>query len=561
LTLKKRIIILFLLSSLIPFAGIATVSYFTIYSIVSDKIQNGLQSSLKQVELSLENAIDNLNHTSQQLSYEGSVGRKLGELLSSTEPFERSQLTGDLKREFSVINFTNPSVGLTMYYFQDTQSYDFENFSVKPDFSLDKLPLLASYYKISYYGPHISNNRFDNHYVLSALREVDLPNRENVYVYIETSFNLTQNIMNNDQYGGKNAHIFTDNDGRIAYTEVPDVFVKDTAFQGTTNKQVDGYYWFKETSNQGWSIISVIPTADYNRELNRWFVQIILFSLLFFSITLFLAWLLWKMVYGPLTRFNSEIKLMTQNRSVSLPVKTKIPEFDYLLGQFRQMKEQIWELFATVEQKEKRRIDLELEKLQHQINPHFLMNSLDTVHWLAVMNGQAEIDRFVLSLNKLLYYNLGKHKESATIAEEIGALKEYLTLQQIRYDFVFDVRILVDERVMSMPIPRFILQPIVENSLYHGLNDDGYIEITVELNEGVEIRVRDNGVGMTEDAIDQVLNRKSNDSDKVGMGIGMNYVKRMLHSRYGDRAKLEIRSVSGQGTTVMLVLPLISEGS
>src|SRR4029079_11461760 len=137
--------------------------------------------------------------------------------------------------------------------------------------------------------------------------------------------------------------------------------------------------------------------------------------------------------------------LMAQNRAQVVNVKTKIPEFDFLLNQFRQMREQIWELFAEVEHNEKRRVDLEVEKLLYQINPHFLMNTLDTVHWLALMNGQNEIDKLVLSLNKLLYYNLGKMGDTSTIGDEIEALKEYLQLQQIRYDFRFEVDIDVDE--------------------------------------------------------------------------------------------------------------------
>ena len=546
-----------MLVSLIPFAGITLVSYYTIYSIVTDKIQTGLQSNLKQVKLSLENTISSLNHTSQQLSYEGSVGRKLDELLSSNDPFQRSQMTADIKRELSVINFTNPSVGLTMYYFLDDHTYDFENYSIKPGFSTEQLPLLASYYKISYFGPHISNSRFDNQYVLSAMRKADLPNRDDAYVYVETSFNLTRNLLSNDQNGGQIFHIFTDNAGRIAYSEVPDVFVKDTHFQGfgKERQKIDGYYWFKETSNQGWSILSVVPIEYYNKELNRWFVQIVLFLLLFVTVALLLAWLLWKMVYGPLKKFNNEIKLMTQGRTDTTPARTNIPEFDYLQGQFHHMKEQIWELFVEVEQKEKRRVDLELEKLLHQINPHFLMNSLDTVHWLAVMNGQTEIDRLVLSLNKLLYYNLGKLGQTATIQEEIEALREYLTLQQIRYDFEFNVHIQVEESVLKAPIPRFILQPIVENALYHGLHDDGCIEVIVQLNDNIEITIQDNGVGMTEERIDALLNRKQQDNDKVGMGIGMNYVKRMVQFYYEDRAKLEIKSEPNQGTTVLLTLP------
>ncbi|MCY9658790.1 histidine kinase [Paenibacillus chondroitinus] len=566
LTLKKRIFIIFLCSTLIPFICIVLISYYTIYSILTNKIQNGIQSNLKQVELSLESTISNLNHVSQQLAFPGSVGKKLDQMLSlpPSQTYERSQMISNLRDELSLVTFTNPNIGLTLYYFQKDNTYDLENVGVKDNFSPEKLPLLAEYSGISYYGPHISNNRFDNNFVFSALRKVDLPMRDDVYVYIESGFHLTQNILNNDQFGGGNYHIFLDNNGRIAYTELPNAFVKDTIFPNFSSESTHGklneFIWFRQASNQGWSIVSVIPKADYNKEMNRWFLQILMFALIFLGISLLMAWLLWKMVYVPLNGFNREIKLMAQNRAQTLNVKTKIPEFDFLLNQFRQMRGQIWELFAEVEHKEKRRVDLEVEKLLYQINPHFLMNTLDTVHWLALMNGQTEIDRLVSSLNKLLHYNLGKLGTASTINEEIEALKQYLTLQQIRYDFKFDVQMHVDEDVWSMPVPRFILQPLVENSLYHGLSDDGYIRVDVNLTNTILISIQDNGSGMSEETIQNLLHNPEIENKKVGMGIGLNYVKRMLESQYGDKAELRIQSVIGKGTTIFVTIP-IREGN
>ncbi|WP_307556058.1 MULTISPECIES: sensor histidine kinase [unclassified Paenibacillus] len=563
LTLKKRIFIIFLCSTLIPFICIVLISYYTIYSILTNKIQSGIQSNLKQVGLSLESTISNLNHVSQQLAFAGSVGKKLDQMLSlpASQSYERSQMIRELKDELSLVTFTNPNIGLTLYYFQNDHTYDLENSGVKENFSPEKLPLLAAYSGISYYGPHLSNNRFDNNFVLSALRKVDLPLRDDVYVYIETGFHLTQNILNNDQFGGGNSHIFLDNNGRIAFSELPDAFAKDTIFPNFSKEEAFGthneFYWFRQASNQGWSIVSVIPKADYNKEMNQWFAQILLFSLVFLGLSVFMAWLLWKMVYLPLNGFNREIKLMAQNRVQAVTVRTKIPEFDFLLHQFRQMREQIWNLFAEVEQKEKRRVDLEVEKLLYQINPHFLMNTLDTVHWLALMNGQDEIDRLVSSLNKLLHYNLGKLGQASTIYEEIEALKQYLILQQIRYDFKFDVQLNVDEEVWKMPIPRFILQPLVENSLYHGLSDDGYIKVDVSLTNAIHISIHDNGSGMSEETIHNLLHNPEVENKKVGMGIGLNYVKRMLESQYGDQADLSINSVIGKGTTILVSLPIM----
>jgi two-component system sensor histidine kinase YesM len=564
LTFKKRIMFIFVASTIIPFICVVILSYHTMSSILTGNLESSVRSNLRQVQLSLESTISNLNHISQQLAFEGSIGKKVGLLLASADPFERASLTEEINMELNLISFTNPTIGLVMYYFEGEGSYRFNNSSVKADYEIEDLPLLAGYFRISYYGPHVSNERYNDEFVLSALRKMDITGEQNdVYVYIESGFKTTQNILDN-QLGEHSYHLILDNDNRIAYSEVPADFPVNHHFNGQDSVKnsglINGYYWTKGTSNQGWSVVSLIPKDEYNEEKSRWVVQVIYLSFLFVTISLIIAWLLWKMVYRPLQQFNKEIKSMTQSNDND-PVKTsaaKIPEFDFLLNQLKNMKKQIEDLFKEVELKEKRRADLEVEKLLYQINPHFLMNTLDTAHWLAVLNGQKEIDKLVSSLNKLLYYNLGKRGQASTIREEIDSIHQYLNLQQIRYDFKFDVRIYTNEDVLDVSMPRFILQPILENALYHGLNDDGYILVEVNKSgDNVIITVHDNGAGITEEEIDKLLNQRQVEQQKAGMGIGMNYVNRMIENQYGDRAKLEIRSGLGQGMTVFLTIPIM----
>ncbi|OMF70286.1 sensor histidine kinase [Paenibacillus peoriae] len=566
MTLKKRIFLLFFLSAFIPFISIFAISYYTIDSIFANKINDGIRSNLQQVTSSLENSITNLNHVTQQLSYSGTLGKKLDEVLKpSSNIFELIEARDELKNELNVVTFTNPNIGLTSYYFQKEGTTQFANFPIKDRFSPESLPVLSKSYGIAYYGPHMSMNRFDDQLVLSAMRKVQLPQRDDVYIYVESGFRLTQDILGYNQYKGALSHLILNGEGNIVYSEIPEAMKVGENFssisKGTAKDGISrDYHWFKEDSSQNWSVISVISQAKYQQEKNQWLLQILLVALFFLGFTVFLAWLLWKMVYKPLGLFHSEINGMSQNpQKAGSQTRTQIPEFDFLLGEFSNMQHQIGDLFKEVQQKEKIRADLEVEKLLYQINPHFLMNTLDTVHWLAVMNGQGEIDKLVQSLNKLLYYNLGKLGQVSTMEEEIDALRQYLILQQIRYDFEFDVRISADDQVLQIPVPRFILQPLVENSLYHGLSDEGFIQIEVTLAKTLNILIQDNGAGMTEEAIQRLLNNRIAEHKKVGMGIGLNYVHRMLRAQYGDQAQLVIESELGTGTSILLILPIKGE--
>lgn len=307
-------------------------------------------------------------------------------------------------------------------------------------------------------------------------------------------------------------------------------------------------------------MVSLIAQSDYNREKNRWMMQMLGLALLFAVVSLTIGWLLWKMVYRPLSRFHKEIKSIAGSNFNAAATQSSIPEFEMLLNQFQHMKVQITQLYSEIKAKEKRRADLEIEKLQYQINPHFLMNTLDTAHWLAVMNGQEEIDRLVTSLNKLLYYNLRKGNSVATIRDEIDSLKQYLILQQIRYNFQFDVNIHVDDALLEVTVPRFILQPLVENSLYHGLDDNGRIEVEVRKNDRLEIEIRDNGGGIPEETIEALLEQEQTEHHRVGMGIGLNYVKRMLAFHYEGKASLTVTSELGNGTRIIISIQ-IGEGN
>lgn len=560
MTLKRRIVYLFALGTLIPFICTAIISYNAISTILKEQVNSSIRNNLQLVQLSLENTINNLNHVSQQLAFPGSIGMKLDDYLRSTQPYERARLNQEINREINAFTFTNPGIGLTMYYLQDSDTFMFNNYGIKNRFHIDTFPVLAKHHKIINHGPHISFERYSDQYVLSAWRQVDLPSRDNIYVYIESGFNLTHDILQTGKIGERTYHLLLNDNYEIAYSEQHDRFPVQSTFagaiEGNSSGKDENYYWFMESSGQGWSIISLIPISLYNQEVDRWISRMIYLALIFGILSLFIAWLLWKMVYKPLRQFSKEIKAVTRENKQLTATRSNIPEFDYLLNQIRQLKLQVGQLINEVELKEKRRADLEVEKLVYQINPHFLMNTLDTVHWLAVINGQQDINRLVSSLNKLLYYNLGKLGQDSTIREELDSLQEYLTLQQIRYDFNFDVRIHADEKVLNQATPRFILQPLVENALYHGLDDDGYIEVEVKQEaDHVVISVQDNGKGLTDEEIERILHEQPITQQKSGMGIGMNYVKRMINSQYSEQAKLEIISNEDSGTLVRLILP------
>lgn len=296
----------------------------------------------------------------------------------------------------------------------------------------------------------------------------------------------------------------------------------------------------------------------FNSEIYTWIYKMILLALLTLLFAGFLAWLIWRRVYGPLRKVNLEIIRMAEN--VTTPVAfTNVEEFDSVLSNFQQMKDQVNELILAVARNEKQKSQFEIEKLLSQINPHFLHNTLNTVQWLARLNGQKEIDKLVTLLVKVLHYNLGKQSIIVTIGEEIEAIRNYMELQRIRYDYEFEFNVEADPEVLSAAVPRFLLQPLVENSIYHGLSDNGKVDviITAQGTSEVQLIVQDNGAGMDQAKIEELLAVET--VRRRGLGIGFAYVMRMLRMYYGEQMSLEILSGESGGTTVSIIIPIMSK--
>ncbi|MFA9458077.1 sensor histidine kinase [Halalkalibacter sp. AB-rgal2] len=557
LTLRKRIVFLFSLAAFIPFICTVLLSYKTIYSISESKLEDKVLSNLRQVELTLSYVLDSLDQVSQQFVYPSSLALQLNDYLQTDDVNQKMVLKERISTELGYISYTNANMGLTVYLSENESTY-FQNMFIKDSFSFDELPLLTERRGDAFYGPHLSSNRLDNQYVISLVRNVGLPNNDSVYLYLETSVGLTKSLLDINSTDNNTFYLVLNETSDIIFSELNFIFPVSSTFEsaidGEKSGLVDEYYWFQKQSDLGWSVVSLIPKSGYDKERNQWIMQMVLLAIIFGFFSLFIGWLLWKMVYKPIHHFDKEISLITKNELDVKPLPTHIPEFDELLEHLQKMKKQIAILIHEVEKKEKKRADLEIEKLMYQINPHFLMNSLDTVRWIAVLNKQDEINEIVSSLNKLLYYNLKRRGKISTVEEELDSLRQYCNLQEKRYQFTYNVRIRVPYKLLKTPIPMFILQPLVENSIYHGLGDEGRIEVVViQVDNDLRITVCDNGAGLT---VEERANILTDGNDEEGLGIGLNYVKRMLKNHYQNKASLNIESRKGEGTKVMLTLPI-----
>jgi len=203
--------------------------------------------------------------------------------------------------------------------------------------------------------------------------------------------------------------------------------------------------------------------------------------------------------------------------------------------------------------------EAKLDALQAQINPHFLYNTLDSVIWLADAGDDEGVIKLVTALAKLFRISISKGHEIITLEEELEHVRNYLIIQQMRYVDKFTYNIEIPENLKNKPTIKLILQPIVENSIYHGIKylmDPGIINIKVEESgDDIKIHLSDNGIGMDNETRLSLLIVDKNQHIKDGNGIGVYNVNKRLQLKYGEKYGLKIESEIEEGTHVIITLP------
>ena len=197
----------------------------------------------------------------------------------------------------------------------------------------------------------------------------------------------------------------------------------------------------------------------------------------------------------------------------------------------------------------------QIRALQSQINPHFLYNTLDTIQWKALDYKAYDIADMIQRLSRIFRISLSNGREYISLEDEIEHVKNYLAIQKIRYNEKIDYEIIASNDVMNVVIPKLIIQPLVENSIYHGIKPsdrNGFISIEI-ISEGtmVKISVRDNGIGMDNESLDQLKHSLSTHKESDHYGLYNIYEKLFL--TYGRNFTMNLKN--DNGFTVEILLP------
>ena len=383
-----------------------------------------------------------------------------------------------------------------------------------------------------------------------------------------------------DQNGGQGASVIVaDGSGRLMlaapgarqaalqdYAFGPEVMASAT---GSLHQAVDGadvLVTYTSIPSTGWKVVRMIPYDSLTQEVRSigWITSLLAFACL--AAVWLLAFAQAGHISVPLKNLAGAMKRVgDKDFHVSVPVQTR-DEVGLICSGFNTMVEEIQQLFNTVIEEEKEKRESNLRSLQYQINPHFLYNTLSSVRFLALSEKCDTVADMIMVLGRLLRNTINKVGKLVTVTEEIGNLKDYIRLQQVRYKGRLNVEYDLKEAVLQCCMPGMLLQPLVENSIEHGLSHalthyshECSIRIAASAESGeLRFEIWDNGQGMSEKQILDVFSGVPGSGSGDTVHIGVKNIHDRLQFQFGAQYGVTIESSQGQYTRMRLNLPLIA---
>ncbi|WP_419886485.1 cache domain-containing sensor histidine kinase [Paenibacillus sp. B-A-8] len=320
---------------------------------------------------------------------------------------------------------------------------------------------------------------------------------------------------------------------------------------------------FLPSHNKDWYLAAITPMNLISSEsISIRNIAIILGTVSLLSAILFDRYFVRRLVYS----INSAVNGMKRvKQGIFTPITTRYradDESDLLIDGFNRMSTQINELIVQVQTEQGRKKEAEMKALMAQINPHFIYNSLESINSMAVLQGNKDISKMVISLGKLLRISISQNQELIPLQMEFEHVRHYLDIQKFRFEDKFSYIINLSEGLRTFMTQKLIVQPIVENALYHAIEpmeDPGIIEITAyEMGTDMIIIVKDNGPGFDLAKMMNLWDNEGSGHKKYSdSGVGLKNVHERLNIRFGSPYGILVCSSPGFGSTIRIRIPKI----
>lgn len=339
---------------------------------------------------------------------------------------------------------------------------------------------------------------------------------------------------------------------RSSYSEI----LKEKNGQIKLNDKVVIY---EKLSNWDLYMVGEIPRASLLKDTTNVIFFIILWVIVVGMVISLGFYKFSKKLYKPMDELVKKMKEVSMgNLEVHMKQEYEGKDFKQLASGFNIMIDEINILMYRIKKEQSEIKQIELNKLQSQIKPHFLYNTLECIHWQALSDGNKEVSRMVKALANYYRLCLSRGKDVIPLSQELANIENYLIIQNMRYSDIAKCEVNIDKSFGGVLIPKLTLQPLIENSIYHGIRvKDGYkgkIFITAkQISNKILISVADNGIGMEQEKINEINNSIAVFDEKAGYGL--RNVHKRIEILFGNGYGLFYKKNEFNGTTVDILLP------
>ena len=576
--IREKVLICFLTVIFMSLVTIGITYSFTFANAMTDLANDSTQVILEQTGFAVQTYINNIERVIQSVSEDDNIRTFCNPSSANADSIDMSYVRISIYKTLNNIRETYPEIESITIVSSDDRFVSNELFKLRNE-SLNKekwyLECEKKPFELQLIVKPISRNlsykkNVSTDGLLCMTKAIVSTDGEVIgAILVDSKLEGIGSLLNNVVLGKEGFVLIFDREENLIYEPVNSVaprielewFLDQS---GVFEKRILGEnsrFIYGTIEQYGLKVVGVFSLTSTLKQVTNTERLLLIILLITFLTAIFISFFFALTLTKPLEKL---CDLMETVRQGDMSVRFKVrysDEVGNLAETFNGMLDKIEDLIRLVYKEQEKKRYAELNALQAQIKPHFLYNTLDTIHWMAKKYGADDIVYLVRCLTNLFRISLSKGSEIISIRDEVLHVENYLRIQKVRYDDVLSYEIFVDPKVEGLFIHKLILQPIVENALYHGIKakqDGGMIRIAIRQEQDVlMIRVTDNGIGMEDEDVES-LNKAIRDDKRIKSGYGLYNVNERIKLTYGENWGVNISSKKGEGTEVIIKYPLIN---
>ena len=590
LSLKSQAILIVVLIIIIPSIVIGFISANMSTLSTKKSLESYSTRVLGQLCGNIDMYMTDMGILGIKISENSDVQRTLKSNYSSDSTSEYYQNQARMMSFLNGLNFVRTDIsGIYLYNTQEIIYYKRgENVFTRPVLTFGKFNLEGQEWfddlqesndVMTIVGPgYVRMDNKTDYSVFSVARKVLISNsNESIgYLLINMDINKIESICNNVLLGEGDTIVVFDGNGKVVYStslidkiKIEEFLYKDLKKNpGRLNSvEINGKKMLAFSSDANfskWSVVQLFDREYVYKNANTYVVMNIIGTLITSLLAIVLLLIVVKRVIRPVSKISESMKYL-ESGNFGIEVKAEgNDEINQLFLSFNSMSKRLKTLINEVYESKLKARDAHMSALQNQINPHFLYNTLESIHMMAEINGDSTVAKMVSSLGKYFRYCIKGGEIMATLGEELEFVNNYVTVQKIRFLHKFKYFVFTNEDLLCKRIPRLIIQPIIENCIVHGFDssESGFFIMVSAFSKDdtFYISIADNGMGIDETTMSQISYECEHETpflqtEKINK-IGISNINMRIKTLYGESFGLKVVSIMGVGTEVILSIPV-----